>query len=595
VEAACRSYFGYSAASLTQAQAALLAVLPQAPSRYRPDRHPKRAERQRNKVLDRLVRFGVLSKEEAADAKLESVTADAPGFDTAAPLLARRLTQNGFEASLLISSIDRDIQLALESIARRSIHRIPERTSLAIMVMAHGTGRVVGYVGSADFLDPNRFGHVDMVTARRSPGSTLKPFIYGMALDRGLIHSQSLLMDVPLQFGDYRPRNFQRGFTGPVSARDALKRSLNLPAVQLLDQVGADVFYARMQTAGADLHLPRGAVPNLAMALGGVAVNLEHLVQLYSALGNSGDTIAPRFTPTEPLRRRKLLSPGAAWIVRDMLTRRDGEEEGVFGLAVKTGTSFGARDAWALAVSEHYTVGVWVGSPDNAAMVGHFGSFTAVPILRSVVAMLPPTDHRVHDRPLSVSRAAICWPGGQSSDTRCDQRRTAWILEDTFPRTLMSTSGQSPLIPKPEITLRIAADTGLRVPMGCAVRNGRITVPVWPDPLQNWIAPDFRNSSRIPALDPRCTNTEGLLAESPVQIVGLDRNDRVRGHATTQEKPMLRVLAMGGQPEWYWFLNGELLDETGSFLKLPLPRPGRYQLVVTDQAGMSDRVEFFVD
>jgi len=594
VEAASRSYFGYSAADLTEAQAALLAVLPQAPSRNRPDRYPERARRMRDKVLRRLVKFGILSEAEAKDAQLEPVVASAPSFTMSAPLLARRLTSDLPATNPIRTFIDRDLQLNLEQIARDSLHQLPERASLAILVMEHGSGRVVGYLGSADFLDEDRFGHVDMVAAERSPGSTLKPFIYGMALDEGLIHSQSLLMDVPLRFGDYRPKNFNRGFSGPVSVATALGQSLNLPAVQILEQLGPDRFYARMQTAGAGLHLPLDARPNLAIALGGVATDLEHLVGLYAALANNGDALTPRLTAASPLQRRPLLSPGAAWIIRDLLTRR--EEIGpAAGLAIKTGTSYGYRDAWAVAVGPHHTVGVWVGRPDNAAMVGHYGNFTAVPIAKTVAGVLPRTVYAAHPRPDNVTRERICWPGGQASTELCDEEKLAWILDGTTPRTLMGTHEQNPLIPIPEIALEVARDSGLRVSLGCVKETQTRKLPIWPAPLQQWLKPQWRTENRIPPLDPRCRRSAGLLAESPVRIVGLGDHDRIKRHASTREEPLISVDVVGGQPDWYWFLNGEPLEETGSHLELHLDHPGDYQLSVSDQAGMNDSLRFVVE
>jgi penicillin-binding protein 1C len=595
VEAASRSYFGYSAADLTQAQAALLAVLPQSPSRFRPDRYPERAQQMRDKVLKRLVKFGILSPAQAADARMEPVAAASPSFSMSAPLLARRLSAEQPDASLIRTFIDRDLQLTLEQIARDSIHLLPERASLAMLVMEHGTGRVVAYVGSAGLLEEERFGHIDMVMAERSPGSTLKPFIYGMALDEGLIHSESLLMDVPLAFGDYRPKNFNRGFSGPVSVSQALKESLNLPAVQILDQLGPDKFYARLQTAGAGLHLPLDAKPNLAIALGGVSTDLEHLVGLYSALANEGTALLPRLTPESPLRRKQLLSPGAAWIIRSLLERRDEVSGAGSGLAIKTGTSFGSRDAWALAIAPHHTIGVWVGRPDNAAMVGHFGNFTAVPIVQTIAAVLPSTPDTPHAQPETVTRQAICWPGGQPSTELCDEERRAWVLEETLPRTLMTTREQTPLIPIPEIEVELATDSGLRVSLGCVAQSRKQRLALWPAPLQQWIKPEWRTADRIPPLDPRCRLAAGLPAKSPVTIVGLHNHDRIKRHASTRDVPLISVDVVGGQPNWYWFLNGELLPDNGSHLDLRLELAGEYQLAVSDQAGMSDRLNFTIE
>ncbi len=597
VEAASRSYFGYPAAQLTRAQAALLAVLPQAPSRNRPDRYPERARHERDKVLDRLVAFGKLSAADAADAKLEGVEATTPKSPLLAPLLARRLHQGQPEQPVIATFLNRDLQVALEKVARNSLHQLPERTSVAILVMEHGSGRVVGYVGSADFADEQRFGHVDMVTAWRSPGSTLKPFIFGMALDEGLVHSESLLLDVPLSFGDYRPFNFTRGFSGPVSVRTTLQQSLNVPSVQVLERLEPGRFYARMQTAGADLHLPPGARPSLALALGGVATDLEHLVRLYSALGNGGETLKPRLTSSDPELHEPLLSPGSAWIIRTLLNNQDDSRhwsQPVF--AVKTGTSYGNRDTWAVAVTAYHTLGVWVGSPDNAAMVGHYGSFTAVPIARAVAAVLPETTYQLPAQPETVSRHTICWPGGQPAKAPlCDEEHQAWVLDGMVPRTFMGSIDSIPLIPDPLLTLRIADDSGLRAPLGCLAKTHDLQIPVWPAALQNWLPPGWRNSFRIPARDPRCQIDDGLLPEVPLRIGGIQDGDRIKVHTATLESPDLHIFAVGGQPEWFWFLNGELLAERGAELRLALPPPGDYELVVADQAGTSERIRFVVE
>jgi penicillin-binding protein 1C len=595
VEAASRGYFGYPSAQLTRAQGALLAVLPQAPSLYRPDRYAERARMQRDKVLDRLAEFGLISPAEAADAKLESVAATPPHLKPLAPLLARRLIERNADDHRITTFIDRQLQRRLETLAREQLHLLPQHASLAIEVMEHGSGKVIAYLGSAGLGDMERFGYIDMVTAARSPGSTLKPFIYGMAMDAGLIHSESLLLDAPLAFGDYRPLNFSRGFSGPASVSHALQLSLNVPAVQVLERLDPARFFAHMQTAGAGLHLPPGAVPNLAIALGGVATNLERLVALYSALGNDGYAIVPRLTPDDPLQKRRLLSPGTAWVIRDILSHRREETTGQQGLAIKTGTSYGNRDAWAIGVGRHHTLGVWVGRPDNGAMTGHYGSYTAVPILRAAAAILPNSGPGLPARPANVSRKTICWPTGQETPQLCDEERQAWIVDDVIPATFMGSAAQSPLIPNPYITLRLADDSGLRAALGCNVAATEHTLPIWPAPLQSWLPAKWRTTLRIPPLDPRCRQNAGLLSETPVQIIGLDNKARLKRHATTAAEPLLSFRAVGGQPQWYWFLNGELLESQGDVLKLPMPEPGKYQLAVTDQAGMSDTLEFVVE
>ena len=249
VAAASWAYLGKSSLQLTRADAALLAVLPQAPSRLRPDRHPRRAQAARDKVLRRLAEFQVWPQS-AVDEALEEPLLLAPRQEPSlAPLLARRLNRAD-SPPLIRTTIDATLQRRLEDLLLGWRARLPEHTSAAILVVEEETMAVRAYLGSADINDARRFGHVDMISALRSPGSTLKPFLYGMTLDAGLIHSESLLQDVPRRYGDYRPGNFSSGFSGAVSASSALAMSLNLPAVQLLEAYGPKRFAAELRNGG---------------------------------------------------------------------------------------------------------------------------------------------------------------------------------------------------------------------------------------------------------------------------------------------------------------------------------------------------------
>lgn len=371
VAAASWAYLGKSPSQLTHAEAALLAVLPQAPSRLRPDRHPQRAQDARDKVLRRLAEFQVWPQA-AVDEALEEPLLLAPRLEPSlAPLLARRLNRPD-SPPLIRTTLDATLQRRLEDLLLGWRARLPEHTSAAILVVEEETMAVRAYLGSVDINDAKRFGHVDMISALRSPGSTLKPFLYGMALDEGLIHSESLLQDVPRRYGDYRPGNFSMGFTGAVPASTALSSSLNLPAVQLLEAYGPKRFAAEMRIGGVPLALPALAEPNLALILGGAGSRLEDLVSGYSAFARDGKSATLRLQPDDTLRERPLLSPGSAWIVRRILSGqarpdRDPRAELVQRpvLAWKTGTSYGFRDAWAIGVGPRYLIGVWIGRPDG--------------------------------------------------------------------------------------------------------------------------------------------------------------------------------------------------------------------------------------
>ncbi|MCF5950984.1 penicillin-binding protein 1C, partial [Xanthomonas perforans] len=380
VEAASWAYLGKPARALSHAEAALLAVLPQSPSRLRPDRHPEAAQRARDKVLDRMVELGVWSRAQVDDARIEPVVTRSLKPPLHAALLAQRLHSAQPRAARIATTLDVELQRTLEERVSTYFSQLPERTSAALLVVDNATMEARAYVGSASFGDRKRLGHVDMVQAWRSPGSTLKPFLYGMALDDGLIHSESLLVDAPQSFGDYRPGNFDAAFNGPVSAATALRLSLNVPAVDLLDRIGPARFAARLSNAGIALHFPSGSTPSLALILGGTGAQLQELVGAFAALNRGGIAGRVRYTPDDARIDRRLMSPGAAWIVREILQSnpRPGYGSGTFdttarpGVAWKTGTSYGYRDAWAIGGTRRYTVGVWVGRPDGTPLPGQY-------------------------------------------------------------------------------------------------------------------------------------------------------------------------------------------------------------------------------
>ncbi|MFL6875283.1 peptidoglycan glycosyltransferase PbpC [Pseudomonas marginalis] len=606
VAAASWAYLGKSPAQLTHAEAALLAVLPQAPSRLRPDRHPQRAQEARDKVLRRLAEFQVWPQA-AVDEALEEPLLLAPRLEPSlAPLLARRLNRPD-SPPLIRTTLDATLQRRLEDLLLGWRARLPEYTSAAILVVEEENMAVRAYLGSVDINDAKRFGHVDMISALRSPGSTLKPFLYGMALDEGLIHSESLLQDVPRRYGDYRPGNFSMGFTGAVPASTALSSSLNLPAVQLLEAYGPKRFAAQMRIGGVPLALPALAEPNLALILGGAGSRLEDLVSGYSAFARDGRSATLRLQPDDTLRERPLLSPGSAWIIRRILSGqarpdRDPRAELVQRpvLAWKTGTSYGFRDAWAIGVGPRYLIGVWIGRPDGTPVPGQFGLASAAPLMLQVHDVLTNRDSQrgisaqVVAVPTNVGVAAICWPLGQPmnrSDPNCRRQRFAWTLDNTTPPTLQALD--QPLSVGLMESVWVNAK-GLRVDAHCPGAVSK-NIALWPAPLEPWLPRIERREARIPAADPDCP-PPALAASSPLSIVGVREGDQLRLPAASQQTLRLKLSALGGSGRRWWFLNGAPLGDSANqdSINASFERLGRYQLSVLDAAGQTARLEFSV-
>ena len=606
VAAASWAYLGKSPQQLTRSEAALLAVLPQAPSRLRPDRHPERAQAARDKVLRRLAEYQVWPQA-AVDEALEEPLLLAPRLEPSlAPLLARRLNRP-HSPPLIRTTLDASLQRRLEDLLLGWRARLPEHTSAAIIVVETETMAVRAYLGSVDINDARRFGHVDMINALRSPGSTLKPFLYGMAMDAGLIHSESLLQDVPRRYGDYRPGNFSMGFSGPVSASSALALSLNLPAVQLLEAYGPKRFAADLRNGGLPLSLPALAEPNLALILGGAGSRLEDVVSGYSALARGGNSANLRLQPQDELVERRMLSPGSAWIIRRILSGqarpdRDPSAELVQrpSLAWKTGTSYGFRDALAIGVGPRYLIGVWIGRPDGTPVPGQFGLASAAPLMLQVHDVLSNRDSQrgivapIQPVPSTVGVAAICWPLGQplsKSDPNCRRQRFAWTLDHTTPPTLLAAD--QPLGVGLRETLWVDPQ-GLRVGPQCPGAQQR-EIALWPAPLEPWLPRVERREARLPPASTDCP-PPALNAVTTLTIVGVREGDRLRRPAASQALLRLALSALGGDGRRWWFLNGAPLGDSGhqETLNTTLDHPGRYQLSVLDESGQTARVEFSV-
>ena len=398
LRAASLAWLGKEPGRLTDSEAALLVVLPQAPSRLRPDRHLERARLARNKVLRRAAAYGVTTQHDARQAMRDAIPRERRRLPFHAPHLADRLFSRHAD-TILRTTLDASLQVRTEALAATQAEAAGPRVGAAVLVADHRDGMAVrAWVGSPDYLSVPRLGAVDMVRAVRSPGSTLKPFVYGLAFDRALAHPNTRVNDTPRRFGDYAPGNFDGRYRGSTTLADALRLSLNSTAVAVIDRLGPSRFARALQRAGVPLSLPEGERPGLAVALGGAGLTLFQLVALYGALGADGRVRPPRILRSrheggsQPLLTATTARTVAA-ILRDAPPPRGKPPArllaGAPRIAAKTGTSFGFRDAWAIGVDGRYAVGVWLGRVDGTPRPGRTGRRDALPLLHAVFGLLP--------------------------------------------------------------------------------------------------------------------------------------------------------------------------------------------------------------
>lgn len=385
VRAASLAYFGKEPRRLSVAEAALLVALPQLPEKRRPDRNLAVAKTAREKVLKRVAVAAAVGEGEAARAELVAVPEKRLALPALAAHVAEAARRKDANAKRHETTLKKSVQVGLESVARAAAFKIGPKLSIAMVMADAQTGDIIGEVGSADYFDASRSGWIDMTRASRSPGSTLKPFIYGLAFEEGLVSQETIIEDRPADFFGYRPRNFDMTYQGDVTVREALQLSLNVPAVRLLDAVNPAKLLIRFRRAEVRPQLPPNETPGLAIGLGGLGITLKDLVQLYTALANRGQPARIGDGVNEhpgKLDGETLLNPVAVWNVADILSgviQPPGAPKR--GIAYKTGTSYGYRDAWSVGYDGRHVLGVWVGRPDNGAVPGLTGYGTAAPIL----------------------------------------------------------------------------------------------------------------------------------------------------------------------------------------------------------------------
>jgi penicillin-binding protein 1C len=401
VRAASWAYFGREPDELTIEQIALLIALPQSPEARRPDLNPEAAHDARRRVLERLSGVGLATQQAAADAAHDPV-ATRSAFPAHAWHGAEWLRDSHPEARDLVSTLDLGLQDALTQLVGDNLPLGDDEAQIAIIVLETETRAVRALIGSASRARPG--GWIDLTHRARSPGSTLKPFIYGMAFDDGLAAANTRIADLPVRFAGYRPDNFDRRFRGDVTIAEALQHSLNVPAVTTLDGIGARRFNAALNFAGARPERPRraGQDDGLAVALGGAGLSVRQIAMLYAALGDGGRAMPLRWLENAPVSRGgfTLISEESAREVLDILRGAPHPggrmpaslTRGAPGVAFKTGTSYGFRDAWAAGVSGGFTAVVWTGRADGAPREGITGREGALPLLFRVFDLLTTQD-----------------------------------------------------------------------------------------------------------------------------------------------------------------------------------------------------------
>ncbi len=599
VKAASLRYFQKYPKDLTLAECALLAGLPQSPSRLRPDRHPERAKKRRDMVLFNMLKGGLITPKQYEEAKNELVLVKVHSFPFKAPHFAEFVNKRNEESGNVITTLDPGIQNYAEVSLKATLEelRYDGVTNGAVVVIENKTGKIRALVGSSDFFSKETSGQINGALSRRCPGSALKPFTYAIAFDEGLYTPNMILADVRSQYSGYTPVDYDKDFRGPVTVREALVNSLNVPAVEVLDKISFRKLYIFLKQAGVSLSKPPEHY-GLSLTLGSAEVSLLELTNAYAMLGRLGEYKPYTFIEgVENNVSKRLLSEGAAYLIADILSDSERLESiGIYRdekvrpkVAWKTGTSYGHKDAWTVCYNPDYTIGVWLGNFSGKPTRGLMGINAAAPLAIKVFDWLYSKRAAPwYEAPATVGERSVCALSGQPISEICPHATKDYFLKE---RSLTQKCSVHQKIPVDE-------DTGFA--LDPAAKEGRRyiekVVEVWPESLQVWLKiydPTYLAPPKYMLISRRDIdlnkNKPKIISPAP----GCEYF--VSGMQNTDSKLPLIANGHFDSDYLYWFVDGKFFDKIASGQKLFWDmQQGSHKITCSDNYGRSASVSIMV-
>ena len=605
LDAAAWRYFGHSAEELSWAEAAMLAVLPNAPAMIHLSKSRQSLLNKRNRLLKQLRERKIIDSSTYELAISEPLPDEPHSLPQIAPHLVSRFYQER-NGKYSVSTIDRGIQSQIENAAERWSNEFnrSDIRNLAILVIDIRTNQVVAYCGNVNFERKQSGNQVDVIQAPRSTGSILKPFLYYAMLQEGSLLPHTLLPDIPININGFTPQNFSLQFEGAVPASEALARSLNIPAVTMLQKYGAPKFHTFLRQIGLKTINRPASHYGLSLILGGAEATLWDVTNTYAYMGRSllqlpqteCSLLLSDSENSEAVTSAKttdIFQPGAVWQTFNALTEVNRPEEidwksipSMHPIAWKTGTSHGFRDAWAVGVTPHYAIGVWVGNATGEGKPGLVGARTAGPVLFDIFSLLPPTQW--FKRPGNVFvKTEVCRKSGHLKGRFCEETDTLLIL----PAGLKTEA-----CPYHHL-VTLSADETHRIYENCAnleptIQKSWFTLP----PVWEWYYKQHHPEySPLPPFKPGC----GEDALQPMQFIYPPMNARIVLPKQMDGSPgyMTAELAHGNPATTiFWHLDNTYLTQTQDFHKISLqPTPGKHSLTAVDSAGNTVTTTFYIN
>lgn len=612
LDAAAWRYFGHPAEELSWAESAMLAVLPNAPSMIHLSKGRKALLLKRNRLLKTLYEEGTMDESTYELAASEPLPDEPHPLPQVAPHLVSRFYQER-KGEYSVSTLDKDIQVQIESLAERWSNEFnrSDIRNLAILVIDVPTNQVVAYCGNVHFEQKQAGNQVDVIQAPRSTGSILKPFLYYAMLQEGSLLPHTLLPDIPININGFTPQNFSLQFEGAVPASEALARSLNIPAVTMLQRYGVPKFHSFLRQIGLRTLNRPSSHYGLSLILGGAEATLWDVTSAYANMGRSllqlPKTSCTLLLPTDDNTSENIPSsayraeqsatsfqPGATWQTFDALIDVNRPEEidwksipSMHPIAWKTGTSYGFRDAWAVGVTPRYAIGVWVGNATGEGKPGLVGARTAGPVLFDLFNMLPAAP-RWFERPTGIFvEAEVCRQSGHLKSRFCEETDTLLILPSGL---------KTEACPYHHL-VTLSADATHRIYENCAnteptIQKSWFTLP----PVWEWYYKQHHPEyTPLPPFKPGC----GEDAMQLMQFIYPPMNARISlPKQMDGSRGFLTVELAHSDPNTtiFWHLDEAYLTQTQDFHKISLqPAQGKHSLTAVDSEGNTVSTSFYVE
>jgi penicillin-binding protein 1C len=605
LEAACWRYFGRDAHDLSWAEAAMLAVLPNSPSLIHPGKNRAMLKNKRDQLLDRLQQAGYIDAFTCSLSKDELIPDEPTPLPRYAHHLLQRITRDGYAQQRVVSTLDLNLQKRIEQLVQDHHEQLTGNQiyNAAALVLDVETGNVLAYVGNTRVKEAGYHGEeVDIIAAPRSTGSILKPFLFAAMLEEGKLLPNTMLPDVPTVINGFAPKNFSRDYDGAVPAGKALIRSLNVPAVHLLQQYRYERFHSLLKDMGMTTLKRLPDHYGLSLILGGAEGKLWDITGMYASMARTlnhyfenqqnenykrSDFHQPGYKAGHADKSTGdaavVLSASAIYQTFDVLKEvyRPGEEGGWRNfysskkIAWKTGTSFGYRDGWAVGVTPQYAVGVWVGNADGEGRPGLTGTETAAPIMLDIFSLLPATTW-FHEPYMEMEQIAICSQSGMRISSFCQATDTVWV----------SVRGLETKSCTYHKMIHVTPDYQHRAHRACEQHLVQTSWFVLPPVQEHYYKPKNITYRPLPPFKPGCETTQVL---TTMDLVYPKPNARIyipRQMDGTPGKSVFEIAHRHSTIQVYWHLNGAYVGSTVKTHRMAInPGEGKHTLTIVDELG----------